>query len=356
MKTKLLSLILLLFVKLFLAQTTLLEYPFNNLITYRTPSVNNTGIPYTVSDIPMQYYNSSNTAVNPTVSNNGIGTTDEGSYLELTFNTAVTNSTGINVEWTARVTNTILGSGKWTLQEYVGGTWINRGSIAANFFDNNNTNNFLLSSNADNNPAVRIRIVAEEVNSFWAQASLNLDDLVITSRSPKINIFGYNTSNNLHQIPVNSPAATIYGTDFGMVITSSVTVTGYSDKTFRVQNNGAATLNVSGINFTGLHPGDFAVQGATTFSVNAGSTRDFVVRFNATDDGVRSALLNIVSNASPSPYSYYVEGRGTSCNTVDIAFKTNNMETGAQSLLATPENTFNKVTGNSRGNPANPNN
>lgn len=345
MKTKLLSLFLLLLVKLFLAQTTLLQYPFNNLSTYRTPSVNNTGIPYTVSDIPMQYYNSSNTAVNPTVSNNGIGTTDEGSYLELTFNTAVTNSTGINVAWSASLTNTVFGSGRWTLQEYVGGTWESRGSIGLGFLNYNESDNFILSSNADNNPAVRIRIIAEDLNSIILQASLNIDDLVITSRSPKINIFGYNTSNNLQQIPVNSPAATIYGTDFGMVITSSATATGYSDKTFRVQNNGAATLNVSGINFTGLHPGDFAVQGATTFSVNAGSTRNFVVRFNATDDGVRSALLNILSNASPSPYSYYVEGRGTSCNTVDVAFKTNNMETGAQSLLATPETTFNKVTG-----------
>ncbi len=356
MKTKLLSLFLLLFVKLFLAQTTLLEYPFNNQSTYRTPSVNNTGVAYNTTSIPMQYYNSAGTAVNPTVTNSGIGTADEGSYLELTFNTQVGNFSGINVAWSASLTNTVFGSGRWTLQEYVGGTWESRGSIDLGFLNYNESDNFLLSSNADNNPAVRIRIVAEEVNSFWAQASLNLDDLLITSRSPKINIFGYNTSNNLQQIPVNSPAATIYGTDFGMVITSSATATGYSDKTFRVQNNGASTLNVSGINFAGLHPGDFAVQGATNFSVNAGATRDFVVRFNATDDGVRSALLNITSNASPSPYSYYVEGRGTSCNTVDVALKTNNMEAGAQSLPATPESSFDKVTGNSRGSTTNPNN
>lgn len=350
MKTKLLSLFLLFFVKLFLAQTTLLRYPFNNQLTYSTPSTNNT------SAAPsMQYYNSSNTAVNPTVSNNGIGTTDEGSYLELTFNTAETNSTGINVAWSASLTNTLFGSGRWTLQEYVGGTWESRGSIELGFLNYNESDNFILSSNADNNTAVRIRIIAEDLNSIILQASLNLDDLVITSRSPKINIFGLNTSNNLQQIPVNSPAATIYGTDFGMVITSSATATGYSDKTFRVQNNGSATLNVSGINFAGLHPGDFAVQGATNFSVNAGATRDFVVRFNATDDGVRNALLNIVSNADPNPYSYFVEGRGTSCKTEDIPIKTNNMETGAQSLPATPESTFNKVAGNSRGNAANPN-
>lgn len=343
MKTKLLSLFLLIFSTISFAQTTLATFNFEN-------NLNATGA--TSGSPVLRYYNSAGEQINPSYANGNGGrvltTNDEGSYVELSINT--TGFSDINVSWYGAANRGFLNLGTWTLYADTG-SGFGPPLLAMDlfnfiiFFTDARTENYTLGAAANNNPNLKIRIKTSDMNS-----SLRLDQLVITSRSPKINVFGYNTSNAPQQIPVESPAATIYGTDFGMVITSSATATGYTDKTFSVQNNGAATLNVSGINFTGLHPGDFAVQGATNFSVNAGSTRDFVVRFNATDDGVRNALLNIVSNADPNPYSYFVEGRGTSCNTVDVAFKTNDMEIGVQSLPATPESTFNKVSGTAYSN------
>ncbi|KIA89135.1 choice-of-anchor D domain-containing protein [Kaistella jeonii] len=331
------------------AQTTLATYDFTDNLN---PNAGAIGAP------SLKYYNSSGMQTVPSYTNgtNGsrvLNTTDEGAYVELTIDTS--GYGGINVSWYGEVNYGFLNQGDWDLYANTGsgyGTSLLTMDLFnfIVFFSDARTENFTLDSAADNNSTVKIKIKCDNINS-----NIRLDKLVITSRSPKINVFGYNTTNVLTQIPVNSPAATIYGTDFGMVITSSITPTGYSDRVFRIQNNGAAVLNISAINFTGLNAADFSIFGALPTTVNSlGGTKDFTVRFNPSSDGKSSALLNIFSNADPSPYSYYLEGRGASCRSEDLPFKNNTMESGIQSLssIADGTSTFNKVSGYSRNSTA----
>ena len=336
------------------AQTTLATYDFTDNLN---PNAGAIGAP------SLKYYNSSGIQTAPSYTNgtNGsrvLNTSDEGSYVELTIDTSGYN--GINVSWYGEVNYGFLNQGDWDLYANTGsgyGTSLLTMDLFnfIIFFSDARTENFTLDNSADNNSTVKIKIKCDNINS-----NIRLDKLVITSRSPKINVFGYNTTNVLTQIPVNSPAATIYGTDFGMVITSSISTTGYSDRVFRIQNNGAAVLNISAINFTGLNAADFSIVGALPTTVSSlGGTKDFTVRFNPSSDGKSSALLNIFSNADPSPYSYYLEGRGASCKSEDLPFKNNTMESGIQSLssIADGTSTFNKVSGYSRNsNASNSNN
>lgn len=346
MMKKMLLLYALLLGAMFYSQTTLATFEFNDNLN---PEAGATG----VDNTSLKYYNASGTSVTPsyTNGNNGsrvLNTSNDGAYIELSINT--TGYSDINVSWYGEVNYGILNTGDWDLYANPGSGY---GSSLLKmdlfnfliFFADSRTENFTLNSTANNNATLKIKIKCSNLSS-----QIRLDKLVITSRSPKINVSGYNTTNTLTQIPVNAAAASLYGTDFDIVVTSSLTATGYTDKVFRIQNNGAATLNISAINFTGDNPADFAVTGTFPATVNAGTTKDFTVRFNAASDGKSSALLNIVSNANPSPYSYYVEGRGASCRSEALIFKNNSMELGTQSLPAV--GTFTKVYGYSRANNA----
>ncbi|MDP2453801.1 MULTISPECIES: choice-of-anchor D domain-containing protein [unclassified Kaistella] len=366
MKKKLLILWALLFGIFSYSQTTIVtQFNFNSTATALNPTVNNTiGLPFN-----MKLFNASNVQTAPSVVGGmlELSTVQEGSYLELEFN--ATNFSDLNVDFYGELANTIFGSGKWTLQEYnsTSGNYTPLGSLSLNFLNKGNTLNRNLSANANNNPSVKIRIVAEEIDQLILASKLRLDNLVITSKSPKINVFGYNTSNALQQIVVNAPAATSYGTDFGIVVTENPAA---ATRTFRISNTGTAALQISSINFTGDNPDDFSwVTNPATpvpipvptnpinslpITINTGAYKEFIVKFNPSEEGKRSALLNISSNANPSPFSYYVEGRGATCKTEDLVLKRNTFETSqpASELLAANlvSGTFNIISGNSMAN------
>ena len=367
MKTKLLSLLILFVAQFFSAQAAnVLYYQFNGT-PWNNPTINNAPPPNPSQDL--KYYSSGNTSINP-VANQRIETADEGSYLELVFNT--TNLTDLTVEWYGGVVNTFFGSGQWTLQQYIGSSWVTIGLPQSYNILNGRTYSINLDPAANNTTGVRIRIVASEINSFLLNTHLVLDNLLITSKSPKINLFGYNTSNNTEQIPENAPAATMLGTDFGIVVTDDANNPNSKSRTFRISNTGTANLVVSDITITGTAAADFSLYPVanpptspapipaptnpftsvpTTIAPN--SFKEFVIKFNPTQDGKRIALVNVFSNASPSPFSYYVEGRGATCASVDLVLKRNTMETSQNSseiLNATPEGSsnFRKVSGNSR--------
>ena len=351
MMKKMLLLYALLLGAMLYSQTTLATYQFNNNLNPSNP-------PTPIGNPSLLYYNANGTLGSANYENgwlfgwgsNMLYTTASGSYVELNLDT--TSYSGITIDWHGELELGYTEVGTWALEIWKAGVWTNVDNMVLKnkpvfiFPDQDSENrSFTFDSYADNNANLKIRIRATGLND-----KIRLDNLAITSRSPKIKVSGYNTTNMLTQIPVNAAAASLYGTDFGIVITSSLTATGYADRVFRIQNNGAATLNISAINFTGDNPADFAVTGTFPATVNAGTTKDFTVRFNAESDGKSSALLNIVSNANPSPYSYYVEGRGASCKSEDLVFKNNTMESGTQSLPAV--GTFTKVLGYSGANNA----
>ena len=340
---------------------------------------------------PLKYYSSANVQITPP---NGpvkyvnqyaffggsrmLETNDNGSYVEVTLNTTGLNN--INISFTGEMLESFFGSretGRLSLFVDYTGTGSSFGSTLLNIdLDTNSgflgiydadTKNVTLPAVADNNPNLLIRIKVAGINgqASGLNGQIRIDNLVITSKSPKINVFGYNTSNTLQSLPVNAPAATLYGTDFGIVITDDPNA---STKTFRIRNTGAEVLQISNISFSGTNAADFSQvpnpatpqpEPVPTSPINSfpatvgiGAFREFIVKFNPSSDGKRTAQLNIYSNANPSPYSYFVEGRGATCKTRDLILSRNTMEV-AQPIEGFLNATivsglFNKISGTSQ--------
>lgn len=374
MKTNLLllrkqvSVIFLLFISVgIFGQTPLANYQFDRTLAA-------TGA--TIGNPVLTYYNSSGLGTTPSYQRGGVlglgnrmlYTTNQNSYVELTMDT--TGYDGINVSWYGELSSSFLATGTWSLFVDYGSGYSNTPLLEMNlfnfiaFFSDARTEDITLDPAANNNPNLKIKIQATGISG----AKLRMDNLVITSRSPKINVYGYNTSNGLSQVPEMANATTYYGSDFGIVNTDDAANPNAANRTFRITNNGAAALNISSISFTGDHPGDFswvaspatpvpttptAVNAINSFpaTINAGASGDFTVKFNPSADGKRSALLNITSNANPSPYSFYVEGRGSTCATTNLVKKGNTMETGQTgSGVLTATGAMNFITGNSQSN------
>lgn len=209
---------------------------------------------------------------------------------------------------------------------------------------------------ADHQPHVRIRITGTS-SSFGIFSYFGINNLSLTSNSPSLQPYGYDTTHSLTQIPHEANASVVYGTDFGKVVTSSVTPSGYTDRVFQIRNEGTGSLNLSSVYFEGEHPSDFSVISSIPNSISAGGAANVTIRFNAIDNGKRTAVLNLVSNDEPSPYQFHVVGYGVSCNTFDEALQSISMETGQTNQLpASPEgsSSFNFISGRSAANDHSP--
>src|SRR5690606_19250763 len=90
---------------------------------------------------------------------------------------------------------------------------------------------------ADHQPHVRIRITGTS-SSFGIFSYFGINNLSLTSNSPSLQPYGYDTTHSLTQIPHEANASVVYGTDFGKVVTSSVTPSGYTDRVFQIRNEG----------------------------------------------------------------------------------------------------------------------
>ncbi len=91
-------------------------------------------------------------------------------------------------------------------------------------------------------------------------------------------------------------------TDFG----SADTASGFVEKSFTGANNGDSPLMISAITVTGAHASDFSVTTGTGFS-------PITVRFDPSADGLRTATVNIASDALvDNPFTFAIQGTGTS--------------------------------------------
>lgn len=82
-------------------------------------------------------------------------------------------------------------------------------------------------------------------------------------------------------------------------------------QTVTLTNAGDANLTVSGAMFIGANAGDFSLQSNTCgSSVAPGGNCTISVSFNPTAAGARSAILQIMSNATTSPDSVQLSGTG----------------------------------------------
>jgi hypothetical protein len=81
-------------------------------------------------------------------------------------------------------------------------------------------------------------------------------------------------------------------------------------QTVTLTNNGDANLTVSGAMFIGANAGDFSLQGNTCSNVAPSGNCTISVSFNPSAPGARSAIMQIMSNATTSPDSVQLYGTG----------------------------------------------
>lgn len=130
--------------------------------------------------------------------------------------------------------------------------------------------------------------------------------------APEVNV----TGNSISIVDGdNTPSTTDY-TDLGSTFTgTSIT------KTIVIENQGAGTLNVNGINFSGANASEFTLTGAASFpwSIAAHSTQTVTVSFVPAAAGSRNATINISTNdINESAYDFALRGWGLDSPEVNI--------------------------------------
>ncbi|RKE94940.1 LamG-like jellyroll fold domain-containing protein [Ichthyenterobacterium magnum] len=139
------------------------------------------------------------------------------------------------------------------------------------------------------------------------RSDICIDDISLTASTtpqPEINITGLtNTIFSGDATPISGDN-TLYGS------TGSGTPISH---TFTIQNTGTLPLTVGAISFGGANPLDFSVSTFPAASIAAGSSSNFVVDFDPTANGTRSAIISIVNGdttGGENPYTFTIQGTG----------------------------------------------
>jgi photosystem II stability/assembly factor-like uncharacterized protein len=104
-------------------------------------------------------------------------------------------------------------------------------------------------------------------------------------------------------------------TDFGIVANGT-------KRSYKIFNLGTDTLKIISSSVTGAHATDFTISGIPTI-VNAGDSAMFIVTFNSSGSGIRSATITINNNdTSKTAYDFAIQAIPS---TVDINIKGNNL-------------------------------
>lgn len=154
--------------------------------------------------------------------------------------------------------------------------------------------------------------------------------------APEVNV----TGNSVAIADGTTTTATTDFTNYGNVNTGS------SDTaSFVIHNTGAGTLNISGINFSGVNASEFTVVGAPTLplSIATGATQTISVRFAPMASGSRNATIHIVnSDVNETNYDFALSGTGIEIPEINLQGNSTNIIDGD----ATPGTTNNTDFGN----------
>jgi hypothetical protein len=159
------------------------------------------------------------------------------------------------------------------------------------------------------------------------------------------------TGNTLNIADGDITPNTADNTNFGNVYTGNNTT-----KSFVIENKGAGSLSVTGINFSGTHAAEFTITGAAAFPwvIPSNGSQTINVRFAPIAGGTRTASLNISSsdideamynvaisgNGVDSP-DVYIMGNGISIVDGDVTPGTaNNTEFGSHTVGSVTTNDF----------------
>jgi len=183
-------------------------------------------------------------------------------------------------------------------------------------------------------PAHRLLFPSATATSYWTSTSQNNDALAalvvefglnttsnpqrnaqgIISHEPKTSaypVFAVRTANlTPSQIAVSENAATL--TDgLSTVGYGNVNVGSTLSKTFTITNTGTTSLTGISISVDGTHSALFTVTTAPAASIAAGGTSNFVVQFNASSAGSKTAAIHIASSDSSVGAAFDINLTGT---------------------------------------------
>jgi arylsulfatase A-like enzyme len=183
-------------------------------------------------------------------------------------------------------------------------------------------------------PAHRLLFPSATATSYWTSTTQNNDALAalvvefglnttsnpqrnaqgIISHEPKTSsypVFAVRTAAlTPTQIAVSQGATTL--TDgLSTVGYGSVNVGGTLSKTFTITNNGSTALTGISLSIDGAHSSLFTVTTSPASSIAIGATSDFVVQFNASSAGAKTAALHITSSDSSVGAAFDIALTGT---------------------------------------------
>jgi hypothetical protein len=137
-------------------------------------------------------------------------------------------------------------------------------------------------------------------SSYPAQQAMREFTLNVVALAPEMNI----TSNGRTIVSGDTLPTVDKGTDFGTVDIND----GQVAQVFTIENRGGAALSLNAVTLLGS--GDFAVTQQPQASVAPGATTTFVVTFNPSSAGLKTATVSIANNDSDeNPYTFLIQGR-----------------------------------------------
>lgn len=304
------------------AQTTLVNYSFNNNLN---PDAGAIGNPSLITNGNFSY------------SNNMLQTRSTGNYLELTINTVGHSNLILSFKGEFE---SFAGNGYWIVSANTGAnnSFVNVGTVSYSSFlwiTDSKTSTLSLPAGAAENPNLKIRITSDLAVNLADY--LRIDNLRLVSGSPNITI---STQTNV-LVPHQSEPSESYQTVFGNILTNS----GGETRQFRIRNINGSQGSILSVSHIEIEPigtttmDDFKV-GATSnlnnitrvTSIGSGTYGSFELKFVPQAEGVRSAYVKVYSNGNINSYTFKVVGGGRSCNIEHTPYVRNTVDTNEQTL------------------------
>ena len=155
--------------------------------------------------------------------------------------------------------------------------------------------------------------------------------VVATINYPEIDLQGNATSIASGDV---TPSASDW-TDFGTNVT----------RTFTIRNIGSALLTLGPVMISGVDASDFTVTTETSGSVAIGSSTSFVITFNPSSVGLKTATLSIDTNdTDENPYTFDIQGTGIA-QEIDIQGNAISINSGDNSPSVSDWTDFSTVAG-----------
>ncbi len=183
-------------------------------------------------------------------------------------------------------------------------------------------------------PAHRLLFPSATATSYWTSTTQNNDALAalvvefglnttsnpqrnaqgIISHEPKTSsypVFAVRTAALTPTQIAVSQGATMLTDGLSTVGYGSVNVGSTLSKTFTITNNGTTALTGISLSIDGTHSSLFTVTTSPASSIAIGATSDFVVHFNASSAGAKTAALHIASSDSSVGAAFDIALTGT---------------------------------------------